>query len=224
MKSVIIINFKSYEEGTGKRGFELARICEKISLDSGIEIIVCPPLVHLGQYADELSIAVFSQHVDAVVEGGYTGHVTPISVKESGGQGTLVNHSERRMLIADIERAVVECKKAGLATVICTNNVRVSKACASLAPTYIAIEPPELIGGDVPVTKAKPEVVRGAVEEIRSVNRDVDVLCGAGVKTGKDARRAIELGSSGVLVSSGVVRSKDPEKTLKDLVSGLSRE
>lgn len=222
MKNVIIVNFKSYEEGTGKKGFELARICEKVSLDSGVEVIVCPPLVHLGQFSDELSIVVFSQHVDAVSEGGYTGHIAPRAVKAAGGQGTLINHSERRMLASDIERAITECKVAQLTTVICTNNVKVSKACASLAPTYIAIEPPELIGGDIPVTKAKPEVVRGAVNAIKSVNKDVDVLCGAGIKTGKDVQRAIELGSVGVLVSSGVVKAKDPEKAMEDLISGLA--
>jgi triosephosphate isomerase len=222
MKNVIIINFKSYEEGTGKKGFELARICEKVSLDSGVEVIVCPPLVHLGQFSDELSIRVFSQHVDAVSEGGYTGHIAPRAVKAAGGQGTLINHSERRMLAADIERAVTECKMAQLTTVICTNNVNISKACALLAPTYVAIEPPELIGGDIPVTKAKPEVVRGAVKARRSVNKRVDILCGAGIKTGKDVQRAVELGSSGVLVSSGVVKAKDPEKAMEDLASGLA--
>ena len=221
MTDVVIVNFKSYEEGTGRRGFELARICERASLDSGVEVVVCPPLVHLGQYADELSVPVYAQHVDGARVGSYTGHVTPMSVKEGGGQGTLINHSERRMRIADIERAVAECRRVEISTVVCTNSIGVSKACASLAPTYIAIEPPELIGGDVPVTKAKPEVISGAVEAIRSIDKGIEVLCGAGIKTGKDVRKAIELGSSGVLVASGVVKSKDPEKAMMDLVSGV---
>jgi len=45
------------------------------------------------------------------------------------------------------------------------------------------------------------------------------VLCGAGVKTGKDVKRALELGAVGVLLASGVVKSKDPKKALQDLVS-----
>jgi triosephosphate isomerase len=221
MKEVIVVNFKSYEEGTGRKGFRLARICEKAAVESDVDVIVCPPLVHLGQYADELSIPVYAQHVDAISEGSHTGHVSPMSIVSGGGQGTLINHSERRMRIADIEQAVVECMRAELSTVVCTNNIGVSQACASLSPTYIAIEPPELIGGDTPVTKAKPEIISGAVEAIRSVSGEVDVLCGAGIKTGKDVRRAIELGSSGVLVASGVVRSKDAEKVIMDLVSGV---
>lgn len=221
MTPVIVVNFKSYEEGTGKRGFGLARICEKVSIDSGVRVIICPPLVHLGQYADELSIPVYSQHVDAVGTGGHTGHVTALSVREGGGQGSLINHSERRMLMAGIERAIRECKDVGLATIVCTNNVRVSKACAALSPDYIAIEPPELIGGDIPVTKAKPGIVGGAVKHIKAVNGDVDVLCGAGIKTGRDVQKAIELGTSGVLVASGIVKSRNPEKAMLDLVSGI---
>jgi triosephosphate isomerase len=53
------------------------------------------------------------------------------------------------------------------------------------------------------------------------MNPRVTVLCGAGVKTRKDVARALELGTSGVLLASGVVKAKDPEKALRDLVKGL---
>jgi triosephosphate isomerase len=78
-----------------------------------------------------------------------------------------------------------------------------------------------LIGGDVSVTTAKPEVITGAVERIHAVNPRVTILCGAGVKTRKDVAKALELGTSGVLLATGVVKAKDPEKALRDLVKGL---
>jgi triosephosphate isomerase len=221
MKEVIVVNFKSYEEGTGREGFRLARTCEKAAVESDVDVIVCPPLIHLGQYADELSIPVYAQHVDAISVGSHTGHISSMSILSGGGQGSLINHSERRMRIADIERAVAECRRVEISTIVCTNSIGVSQACSMLSPTYVAIEPPELIGGDTPVTKAKPEIISGAVEAIKSINDEVNVLCGAGIKTGKDVRKAIELGSSGVLVASGVVKSKDPEKVMMDLVSGV---
>src|SRR3989442_1266063 len=92
---------------------------------------------------------------------------------------------------------------------------------AKLSPEYIAIEPPELIGGDVSVTTANPEIVSGAVERIRAANPNVGVLCGAGVKSRKDVAKALELGTVGVLLASGVVKAKDPEAALRDLVKGL---
>ena len=92
---------------------------------------------------------------------------------------------------------------------------------AAFSPDFIAVEPPELIGGDISVTSANPRIVSDTVDTVKSVDPKVKVLCGAGVKTGEDVRKAIELGAEGVLLASGVVKSNDPKKTLMDLVSGL---
>jgi len=47
------------------------------------------------------------------------------------------------------------------------------------------------------------------------------VLCGAGISTGEDVKAAIGLGTEGVLLASGVVKSADPKAVLLDLVSGI---
>jgi triosephosphate isomerase len=85
----------------------------------------------------------------------------------------------------------------------------------------VAVEPPELIGGTVSVTTADPMVVSAAVKAVKDLAPDVRVLCGAGVKTGKDVRRALELGADGVLLASGVAAVAEPEKALLDLLEGL---
>jgi triosephosphate isomerase len=102
--------------------------------------------------------------------------------------------------------------------VVCTDSVASSAAAAAYRPDYVAVEPPELIGGDISVTEANPDVVRGAVDAVRRVDAGVRLLCGAGVKTGEDVRAALELGAEGVLLASGVVKSKDPYQSLLDLV------
>ena len=56
---------------------------------------------------------------------------------------------------------------------------------------------------------------------VKAVDPKVKVLCGAGVKNGKDVRAALDLGASGVLLASGVVKAKDVKAALQDLVSGL---
>ena len=81
-------------------------------------------------------------------------------------------------------------------------------------------EEPELIGGDISVTSADPEIVSGTVEAVRKINKSAKILCGAGVKNGKDVAKAIELGAEGVLLASGVVKAKDTISVLKDLASG----
>lgn len=220
-KPVIVINFKAYNEVIGKKGLELAKLCELVASQKKVEIVIAPQNVDLGLIAKEVKIPVFAQHADAVEPGSKTGHVTCEALKAIGARGTLINHSEKRLRLADIEFIVRKCKALNLTSLLCTNNLEVSKACAPLAPDLIAIEPPELIGGDIAVTTADPEIVSSAVEEIKKINPKVRVLCGAGVKTGRDVAKALELGTEGVLLASGVVKAKNQKEVLEDLVSGL---
>jgi triosephosphate isomerase len=60
-----------------------------------------------------------------------------------------------------------------------------------------------------------------AVKAVRQVNNKVNILCGAGVKGGKDVAKAIELGTQGVLLASGVVKAKDKAWVLAQLAQGL---
>ena len=124
------------------------------------------------------------------------------------------------MIISDIESIVKKCKELDLISVVCTNNISVSKAVAMFNPTFIAVEPPELIGGDVSVTDADPDIVKNTVKEIQAISPKVRILCGAGIKNGNDVRKAIKLGAEGVLLASGVTKAKNPFQVLEDLASG----
>ena len=218
---VIVLNMKSYAESAGRRGFELAKICEDVASKQGVNIAICPQQVELARIVSLINIPCFAQHVDAVEPGSHTGFVTLESVKEAGATGTLVNHSEHRLRIADIDFIVRRAPSLDLLTIVCTNNIAVSRAVAELKPYAIAIEPPELIGSGKAVSKVEPEIVANTVEEVKKVHKDCVVLCGAGVTNGEDVRKAIELGADGVLLASGVVKAKDPETALVDLIAGL---
>ncbi|MGQ9583509.1 MAG: triose-phosphate isomerase [Thermoplasmatota archaeon] len=218
---VVVVNFKAYPESVGPQGMELARVCDEVSRSSGASIVVCPPATELWRVRADVRIPLWGQAADAVEPGGRTGHVTLEMLAAAGASGLLINHSERRLQIAEIQWLVDRARRLGLESCICTNNTTVSRACAALGPDYVAVEPPELIGGDVSVTTASPEVVRGSVEEVRRVDPGVKVLCGAGVKSGEDVRRAIELGAQGVLLASGIVRARDRRAALLDIVGGL---
>jgi triosephosphate isomerase len=220
-KPAIVVNFKTYRESSGPAAVELAKLCEQVADESGVRIIVAPAMLDLALVASVVRIPVYAQHVDSVSSGATTGHVTIENAKASGAKGTLVNHSEHRIRIAEIHEVIDRAKPAGLETVVCTNNLAVSKACAAMEPDFVAIEPPELIGGDVSVTTANPGIVADTVKAIRAISPGVGVLCGAGVKNGRDVAKALELGTDGVLLASGVVKSKDRRATLIDLVSGM---
>ncbi len=218
---VIVLNVKSYAESAGRRGFELAKICADVASKQGVSIAICPQQVELAKIASAVNIPCFAQHVDAIEPGSHTGFVTLESVKEAGAAGTLVNHSEHRLKIADIEFIVRRAADLNLMTIVCTNNIPVSRAVAELKPYAIAVEPPELIGSGRAVSKVDPEIVANTVDAVKSVYSDCVVLCGAGVTSGDDVRAAIELGTDGVLLASGVVKAKDPKTALLDLITGL---
>jgi triosephosphate isomerase len=89
-----------------------------------------------------------------------------------------------------------------------------------MGPDYVAIEPPELIGSGIPVSKADPEIVANSVQAVKRIAPDVGVLCGAGITHGEDLKAALDLGSKGVLLASGIIKAKDQRKALQDLVAG----
>ncbi len=217
-KPVIMVNYKTYNESVGKRGLELTKNIEKYATGNWA---VCPQAIDLRDTVKGTGLPVFAQHIDGVEPGSHTGHTLFEAVVDAGAVGTLINHSENTLELWEIEMLVSKCKIAGLTTVVCANNPAASAAAAALGPDFVAYEPPELIGGDISVSTAKPELVAEAVRMVNGVNMDVGVLCGAGVKNGEDVKRALELGTEGVLLASGLVKAKDLKEVIADLESGL---
>ncbi|RLF21798.1 MAG: triose-phosphate isomerase [Thermoprotei archaeon] len=206
---LILVNYKTYIQATGEKAVELARVAEKVSKETGVCIAVAPQFTDLAKVAEAVEIPVFAQHIDPIKPGAHTGHILPEAVKEAGAIGTLLNHSECRLRLDVIHDAIARAKEVGLKVCVCANVPPVSAAVAALNPDMIAIEPPELIGTGIAVSKAKPEVVTGTVDLVKKVNPNVIVLCGAGIVRGEDVAAAIRLGTKGVLVASGVVKAKD---------------
>ncbi len=219
---IVALNFKAYPQVSDLNGcLKLSKIADEVAKDYGVTIVIAPPFPFLAKVCEQVKIPVFAQHVDAVEPGAKTGHITLEQIKGSGASGFLVNHSEHRMILAEIDWIVKRARDLGLTSLVCTNTIEVSVAAAALNPDIIAIEPPELIGGDVSVTTAKPEIVSGTVEAVRKVNEKVRILTGAGVKRKEDLKKALELGTEGVLLASGYVKAKDPRGFLEDLISVL---
>jgi len=219
----ILVNFKTYAEATGKRAVKLAKTVEKVNLETGVCIGVAPQFADIAPVANTVSIPVFAQHIDPITPGNYTGHVLAESVKENGARGTLINHSERRLKLADIDAAVIRAREIGLVSVVCTNNPSVSASAAALNPDMLAVEPPELIGTGISVSKAKPEVVTDTVKLVRNINKKVTILCGAGITIGEDVTAALRLGTEGVLVASGVVKAKYSDKVLLEFAEAITK-
>jgi len=216
---MIIVNFKTYLEATGCRAVELAKCAERASKESGVYIAVAPQFTDIKAVAEAVEIPVYAQHIDAIKPGSCTGHILPEAVKQAGAVGTLINHSERQIKLAEIDAVIKRCNEEGLISCVCTSNPPISAAVAYLNPDIISIEPPELIGTGIAVSKAQPEAVTNTMKLVRKVNDEAVVLCGAGISHGEDVATALRLGTYGVLVASGVVKAKDPYSVLREFTN-----
>ena len=221
MDGLIVLNYKTYDETTGDKAVALAKICDSVAKETGAKIIVAPQFTDIYRISREVSIPVYGQHIDDVKFGGNTGSILPEAVKAAGAAGCLLNHSEKRLKLAEIDAAIQKLRAMGMVSIVCTNNIAVSQAAAALGPDYVAVEPPELIGSGISVAQAQPGIVTGSVAAVKKVNPNVRVLCGAGIAKGDDVKKALELGTEGVLLASGVIKAKDQRAVLMDLVSGL---
>lgn len=218
---LILINLKTYREGMGNRAHMIAQAAAAVAQESGATIGVAPGYIDLHPLCHHFSIPVYAQHVDGCEPGANTGHVTVDAIRAAGAAGSLVNHSERRLTLAEIEASVRGLQAHRLVSVVCSNNDITSAGAAALGPDYVAIEPPELIGSGVSVSKANPEIIRKSVAAVHAVNPNVKVLTGAGIQSGECVKIAVDLGTDGVLLASSVVKSKEPAAVLRDLVSKL---
>ena len=220
---IILLNLKTYEQAMGQKAIDFARIAERVNEKTGISIAIAPQLVDLASMTVSSETPVFAQHIDPVYYGKYTGHVLPEAVAEAGAYGTLLNHSEHQIPLEQIEASIKRAKETDLVTVVCADTVETAKRIALYGPDTIAIEPPELIGSGISVSTAQPEIVSGSVEAVHSINKDIKVLCGAGITNGEDASAALDLGAKGILVASGVVKADDPYKALLELARAMQR-
>ena len=212
---MIIVNFKTYLESTGKKAIELAKHAEKVSKETGVQIIVAPQFVDLAKIAESVDIPVFAQHLDPIKPGNSTGHILAEAIKEAGAVGTIINHSERQLHLSDIQASIALAREKGLISCVCANNPATSTAVAALKPDITSIEPPELIGTGIPVSKAKPEIITNTVTLVHQINKKMPILCGAGISQAEDVAIALKLGTLGVLVASGIVKAKNPYSILR---------
>lgn len=217
---MFIINCKNYEEIAGTKITKLVKIAEKISKKYKVKIAIAPPQHLLGQISDGF-VPILAQHLDNYTVGSTTGFMVPEIVKKSKIRGSLINHSEHRISSKEISELVSKLKKLKMVSVVCVKNVSEAKKYAKLNPDYIAIEPPELIGSGKAVSKERPNLILNAVKAVHSPKRKTKLLCGAGIVSGADVKKAIQLGSKGILVASGIIKARNWEKIIQEFAKAM---
>jgi triosephosphate isomerase len=215
---MLIINFKTYHESTGENALKLAKIIDEAAENAPTEVLIAVQALDLEKVAKSVkNVKVLAQHIDGVGYGARTGHIIPQEVKSRGAIGTLLNHSECP-IPEDLLGETIDIAQAHFPdyTIVCTpsyeSTVHIE---TNYDPRKIAFEPSELIGGDISVATAQPEII----EKVVGISPERQILVGAGVKTVDDIKISLELGAIGILVASGVVKNEDPAAVVRDFLS-----
>jgi len=220
---LLVVNYKVYPTAIGDNALEVTEKLEQAQRRvPDATLVVAPSHPDLAPVAEHTDLPVLAQHTDGQTPGSGTGRVLVEALEDRSATGSLVNHAERQIPRKEVERSVNRLTDAGLASITCAEDVETTRALAGFEPTFVAMEPPELIGGDTSVTSADPGIIEDSVEAAEKTDSDARVLCGAGVKTARDAAKAIELGTQGVLVASGVTKAEDPEEAAVALLEGVA--
>jgi triosephosphate isomerase len=206
MKPLVIVNFKTYQQG--KKAIELAKKIERVNKN----IIVGVQASDIYEIAKATKLRIYSQHVDFFKPGRHTGYILPEAIKKDGAKGTFINHSEHPLKFSILKKTIKRCKKLNFKTAVFAKNLTEAKKIKKLKPDYLIIEPPELVGGKVSVSKSKPDLIEKIAKELKT-----KFIVGAGIHTREDAKIAMKLGASGIAISSAITNAKNPEKKLREL-------
>lgn len=217
---ILIVNFKTYASATGSKAVKLAKEIERAGKDAKKNVAVAVQAGDIFRVSQAVKIPVLAEHLDPDLPGSHTGKILAEDIKENGAVGTLLNHSEDRYRIDVLEASIKRAKEEKLLSVVCANNDEIAESIATYNPDMIAVEPPELIGGDISISKAKPELIKNSIKKVHKIKK-IPVLVGAGVKTAEDVKVARKLGVKGILLASGITKAKDPYKITLELCKAL---
>ena len=159
--------------------------------------------------------------MDPVTPGRGVGSVLAEALKEAGAVGTMLNHSERRMTLTDINRASGRAREVGLATLVYADSPEEAAALAMLGPDIVLAEPPELIATSKSTATEMRGFVERAIELVGRIDPRIIVMCGAGVQTPADVAGMIALGVGGTGSSSGILKADDPIATMRSMITAM---
>ena len=207
MKPIVVINLKTYKQGKGV--IDLVKKIEKV--DS--KVIIGVQASDIYEVKKKSKLKIYTQHVDYFKKGKNTGFILPESVKADGAVGSFLNHSEHKLSFNVLKKTIKRCKQIGLKTMVFAKDLKEAKKIKRLSPNFIIIEPFELVGGQISVSKARPELISNVAKKL-----NIKFLVGAGIHNSEDVKVAMQLCVSGIAISSAITKAKNPGKKLRKLI------
>ena len=210
---------KAYCYGT--KILDFAKVADKASERYGVSVIFTPQYTDIPILAKATkNLLIFAQHIDSLSEGRGLGSVLPEAVKDAGAVGVMLNHSEKRLSLAELNKTIKRADGIGLATIVCADTVEEAMAIAHLRPNIIAVEQPDSIGiGKI----SDMNYLNKAIHAVHSVDSSIQVLTAAGIHSGKDVYNIVRSGASATGSSSGIFQAKDPSNMIEEMLCAVRK-
>ena len=203
----------------GDQVLELALAADRASMEYEVNVVMTTPFCDIRRIAEATErLFVFAPHMDAIPVGRGLADILPESVKAAGADGVMLNHVEKPVTFAVLEKTILRAKELGLMVIAIADTIGEAKAIASLSPTVITAEQSELIGTGI---IADESYIMGTTQAIKSVNPDIIVLQGAGIKNERDVYSMIYNGAEATGTSSAIGKSDDPCATAVKMIRAV---
>lgn len=207
----------------GRELLKLSQHADRLSVQYNVRIVITPQCVDIPMLVRETEhILVFAQHMDSLKVGRGIGSVLPEAIKEAGALGSLLNHAEKKLGMAEIERTIRRADETGLATMVCADNLEEAVELARLGPNVILAEAPGSIEAGRRTTDDQTGI-RLVNRRVAEIDPHILVLHGGGISTAGDVYDIVRLGAQGTGSTSGVILAADPLGKLEEMIAAMRR-
>lgn len=216
-KPFLMVNPKVYLYGD--KLIKLAKVADKLAQKFQVDILFTGPLIDLPRIKAETShLILTAQHMDMMEPGRGMGHVLPEGLVAAGIQAVVLNHAEKQLTLNVLAKTIKRAKEVGLYTIVCGDSIEECRAIAQLEPDMMICEPTSLIGTN---KTSDDEYITKTVKAVKEIDSNILVLEAAGVSTGNDVKKVLQLGADGTGGTSGIVCADDWEKKLVEMINPL---
>ena len=150
---LVVVNFKTYTSALASAADRLGK--QMADVNTNARMVAVTSAFDLSSVSSIDGLEVWSQHLDPVGQGSHTGWLEPETAIARGATGTIINHAEHKVSLEHV-RDLMAMLPEGFPVCACAADVTEARALAKLGPTFIAVEPPELIGGCLLYTSPSP--------------------------------------------------------------------
>ncbi|HBX80801.1 MAG: triose-phosphate isomerase [Propionibacteriaceae bacterium] len=214
----LIVNPKAYL--SGRKTLKLAAFADELSALSDIDVIFTAQHVDLRAVAENTrNLIVTAQHMEALTPGRGMGHILPEALVEAGVRAVVLNHAENPLTIADLDATMQRARELGLLTIVCADTEAQCRAIAMFGPDVMICEPTAAIGTGA---MDAGTYIERTTRIVKDVNPNILVIQAAGVTSGADVRRVLDLGADGSGGTSGIIKAADWRAKIEEMILAMT--